>query len=160
MGTKTVRNTMNEIPDRHIPALIARFNEQVDRGGPEESCWLWRLGLNPQGYGKVKILGETVRAHRYSWMMHKGPIPEDMLVLHKCDVNSCVNPDHLFLGTASDNAQDRDNKRRGRNSSKTHCIHGHEFTPENTYERNGVRWCRVCDRERKKDPLFRHKDVA
>lgn len=84
---------------------------------PIAGCWLWTGGTNPKGYGYFyPTSSETRRAHRFSWELFVGPIPRDMLVLHKCDVPSCVNPDHLYLGSAKDNASDRD--RKGRNGAR------------------------------------------
>lgn len=70
-----------------------------------EACWLWTGGLNEHGYG---IHGDGRAAHRISWMMEHGPIPPGFMVLHKCNVRNCINPDHLYLGNAKDNARDRD----------------------------------------------------
>jgi hypothetical protein len=80
-------------------------------------CIEWQGTKHPQGYGVApKFIGEPdePRAHRKSWVMAHGEIPEGLLVLHKCDNPPCVNPDHLFLGTDLDNAQDMRNKRRNR----------------------------------------------
>jgi hypothetical protein len=77
---------------------------------PNSGCWLWEKSLDVYGYGR---LGHDGLAHRHSWTIHRGPIPLGMHVLHKCDTPICVNPDHLFLGTAGDNARDRDKKGRG-----------------------------------------------
>lgn len=79
----------------------------------ENGCWLW-IGA-PQSnfsYGSLKVNGKKIPAHRYSWTRVNGPIPEGLLVCHKCDVPLCVNPDHLFIGTVLDNARDRDSKGR------------------------------------------------
>jgi len=75
-------------------------------------CWLWQLNLGRWGYGKMKIGGKTFSAHRIAWELHRGPIPNELCVLHKCDVPACVNPAHLFLGTHRDNAWDKVRKGR------------------------------------------------
>jgi hypothetical protein len=77
-----------------------------------ESCWFWTGCKNKDGYGKIKVEGSTKQAHRVSYNLHVGEIPTGVLVLHRCDVPSCVNPDHLFLGTHQDNADDREAKGR------------------------------------------------
>lgn len=80
---------------------------------PNSGCWLWTGGLISTGYGKMRHKGKMQRAHRVSYELHRGPIPTGMKVCHRCDVPTCVNPDHLFLGTDMDNAQDREAKGRG-----------------------------------------------
>lgn len=75
-------------------------------------CWNW-LGHKRQGYGFLWVDGSHRRAHRVSWELHFGPIPEGQFVCHHCDVPSCVNPDHLFLGTQTDNLSDMRTKDRG-----------------------------------------------
>jgi len=76
-------------------------------------CWNWVLGKDKNGYGKVKISRRHFRAHRISAMLFLGfNINSSLLVCHKCDNPSCVNPNHLFIGTDLDNAKDRDKKGR------------------------------------------------
>jgi hypothetical protein len=73
---------------------------------PNSGCWLW---LGPQtrgGYGAIRVDHVGFRAHRYSFQIHKGPIPDGLIVRHQCDTPECVNPDHLHLGTIADNAAD------------------------------------------------------
>lgn len=95
------------------PVLTAeqRF-ERLYTPEPATGCWLWTASVNRSGYGKTKVGGKHITAHRWSWMLHRGEIPEGLHVLHHCDVPACVNPAHLWLGTALDN--DADKRRKGR----------------------------------------------
>ena len=80
---------------------------------PETGCWLWTGAWDTRGYGKFKVTNSaTGKAHRFFYKQMVGPIPDGMLVCHRCDTPSCVNPVHLFLGTAADNAEDK--RRKGR----------------------------------------------
>src|SRR5208282_854629 len=79
---------------------------------PESGCWIWMGSINSSGYGNASHNRKTIRAHRLSWTLFNGLIPDGLWVLHKCDVPSCVNPSHLFLGTAGDNTQDALSKGR------------------------------------------------
>ena len=81
---------------------------------PECGCWIW-MGTQrdeKRGYGQFFMNKKRERAHRASWLLYNGNIPENMLVLHRCDTPACVNPHHLFLGTDRDNVQDCINKKR------------------------------------------------
>lgn len=93
---------------------------RFDRGytpEPNSGCWLWLGFLNEDGYGYIRHHAKQMGAHRYSYMRFNGPIPEGMYVCHTCDVPSCVNPDHLFLGTQTDNMRDMERKGRGKKAS-------------------------------------------
>lgn len=72
----------------------------------ESGCWLWIASPTNKGYGRIKSNGKTYSAHRFSWMEKHGEIPNGMYVCHKCDTPSCVNPDHLFIGSCMDNVID------------------------------------------------------
>lgn len=79
---------------------------------PMSGCWLWDGCWNEHGYGTINVERKPTLAHRVSYTLHIGPIPEEMNVLHRCDLPCCVNPDHLFIGTQGDNVHDMERKNR------------------------------------------------
>lgn len=128
------------------PSLAERFWPKVERREPDE-CWPWKASVTGRGYGRFALSGKARHAHRVSYEIANGQAPGDLFVLHRCDNPPCVNPAHLFLGTNTDNVRDAVAKGRHSNTRKTHCIHGHEFTPKNTrYSKTGKRGCRMCAR--------------
>lgn len=90
-----------------------RFWPKVNK---TDTCWLWTASTDKKGYGWIALGGHIsprVYAHRLSWEIHnERPVPDGLFVLHRCDVPLCVNPDHLFIGTKSDNTRDMVSKGR------------------------------------------------
>ena len=113
---------------------------RVSPGG----CWEWTGCLFTAGYGAILVGGKKRSAHRISYELRVGPIPEDKELDHLCRNRACINPAHLEPVTR------RENVRRGvsciaAHMHKTHCKNGHEFTPDNTYKKNRIhRSCRKC----------------
>ena len=78
---------------------------------PLSGCHIWHGSINHAGYGKLNVRNKSLAAHRLAWSLKHGPIPEGMILCHRCDVRRCCNPDHLVLGTRGDNMADHKAKR-------------------------------------------------
>lgn len=104
-------DNMEETVRSKSKIIRERFFEKVELI-PFHTCWEWIAGKNSSGYGLFNYLGKPISSHRVSWLLHNGDIPNELYVLHKCDNRTCVNPDHLFLGTHKDNQEDKIKKGR------------------------------------------------
>jgi hypothetical protein len=136
-------------------------------------CWTWRAGRDKDGYGKLAIgAGGSAqvhtRAHRFAYETFIGPIPEGMVVCHRCDNPPCARPSHLFVGTPRDNNDDKIAKGREArpwgtpltNSRKTHCKRGHPLEGANLYIYNGMRNCKACRRASVRASYYRKRAAA
>lgn len=121
------------VPSEMIePQLIRKFWSFVDK--TDDGCWEFRH-KRVNDYGRMKFQSKHIRAHRLSWEIHNGPIPDGMYVCHHCDNKKCVRPDHLFIGTHRDNLNDFVSKclhYKGR-AKKIVCSRGHLMIGENVY---------------------------
>jgi hypothetical protein len=144
--------------------LLERFEARVSPE-PMSGCWLWTGAMSRSGYGTICLDGKACQAHRAAWTLLKGPIPSGLNVCHRCDNKPCVNPDHLFIGTVTDN--NRDTARKGRHwlQKRPHltnlarrgermptCLRGHPRTPENIIAEKGGTGssCRICKNARER----------
>lgn len=134
---------------RHRQNMVDCFMAHVSPE-PMSGCWLWDGALCPTGYAKLHVSGTRrnyVRGHRFAYQKFVGPIPSGMGVCHTCDVPSCVNPVHLFVGTQSDNMTDCSRKGRINRTRlpRTHCREGHPYAGDNLrVYASGRRVCRIC----------------
>lgn len=123
-----------DIPLGFRPSLEQRFWAKVQK---TDGCWLWVGSRDRKGYGRFNVGGAPQLAHRFSYELAKGPIPDSLTLDHLCMNSSCVNPDHLEPVT------NEENLRRWR-ATITHCPKGHPYDEINTYVWRGNRRCRVC----------------
>lgn len=126
---------------------LQRFWEKVDRGA-DSDCWPWIANDNGHGYGTFGLGTKSegmVYAHRFSFELEHGPIPEGLEIDHLCNNRACVNPAHMEVVTHAENMRRLAQRR-------THCKRGHEYSAENTYVQPGTgkRLCRVCAREERR----------
>ncbi len=89
---------------------------------PNSGCWLWTAAMVGYEYGGLWVNGKTDRAHRVSWKLYYGDIPNGLQVCHKCDTPLCVNPEHLFIGTHKENMHDALRKGRMKGRDLIKCM--------------------------------------
>lgn len=131
----------------HLPDDI-RFEQRVTV--IESGCYLWTGSLTPSGYGRYCVGGTWMLAHRYAYQRKHGSIPANHELHHTCETPACVNPEHLKAVTRREHSVELTPRSLASiNAAKTHCSHGHELTPENTYvwsKKPSQRSCRECRR--------------
>lgn len=136
---------------------VAGFWMAVDKNGPVPAhrpelgqCWVWTGRLDRRGYGIARLPGfrQPLGAHRAAWWLtHSELSSREAQLDHLCRNRACTNPAHLEVVTSAVNNQ-RSTSPAARNFRKTHCDHGHEFTPENTADYGDGRVCRTCQNEK------------
>lgn len=130
-----------------VPTAEERFWSNVVKGAVTD-CWPWtgRLNKKEHGYGRISVNGKSMQAHVYAYCLLVGPVPKGLELDHLCRNHLCVNPAHLEPVTHRVNSL-RGISIQAINARKTHCLRGHEFTPENTARtREGGRKCKACRR--------------
>lgn len=144
------------VADRSLAPPKERFLEKVNFDGPlpgEDTlaaglgrCHLWTAGTY-DGYGRFWMNGRTINAHVAAYIIFVGDAPPHLVADHLCRRRECVNPSHVEWVTNEENVK-RGDGITAKWARSTHCIHGHEFTPENTYRDRRGRSCRTCRRIR------------
>lgn len=127
--------------------------ERLEAGTIREpsGCWVWMGGRVSSGYGAIKDRGKQLPVHRAAYELYVGPIPEGLVLDHLCRNRPCWRPAHLEVVTQQVNTL-RGVGLTASQALQTHCKHGHEFTPENTYTGGSPpgRRCRTCRREQER----------
>lgn len=131
------------------PDYLASIKERIESRYEitEDYCWEWTGWRFPYGYGGISIRSQMQGAHRVYYQIINGFIDDDLVIDHLCENPPCINPDHLEPITLGENTL-RGRSMTAENKRKTHCLEGHEFTPENTTMRGTSRICRACNRVR------------
>lgn len=127
-----------------MTTILERLHPELLTATATGPCVLWPGAKNTLGYGKVGRGGKTRKAHRVTYEIVRGPIPDSLTLDHLCRTPSCVNPWHLEAVTMAVNNA-RSDSTSGQNARKTHCCRGHLLSAENVYlTRHGHRRCRTC----------------
>lgn len=143
----TMRERKKLSDEQYNERWVKRALERVVQD--PNGCWIWQGQKNHRGYGLKYHRRFNLQVHRTLYQItHHRNLDRWDYVCHTCDVTSCVNPTHMWIGSPSDNQKDMQRKRRGKYQTATHCKQGHEFTPENTWvhKKTNHRHCRTCAR--------------
>ena len=121
---------------------LTRFWDKVEF---TTDCWEWKASKISDGYGQFSLDNRNVYAHRFSYELYKGKIPDGMFIDHLCRNPSCVNPKHLEMVTNKENIIRGNHDNQGlHNKIKTHCPQGHPYSDSNLYICKNERYCRKC----------------
>ncbi|HEY7823217.1 MAG TPA: HNH endonuclease signature motif containing protein [Acidimicrobiia bacterium] len=135
-------------------ATESAFWKRVEKS---DDCWTWSGARQARGsYGRIKVSGRLLLAHRVSYELHYGPIADGMQICHTCDNPPCVRPDHLFAGTRSENMLDAARKGRLHRSWKDECVRGHDLTLPGARRSGGG--CFECQRARNREWMRRYRE--
>ena len=141
--------------------LQARWEAKI-MPEPNSGCWLWTGAWSDNGYGVLQVNNVAQYAHRISYELHKGEIGSGLYIDHRCSVRCCVNPDHLDAVTPGENVIRTAQRGRAKNQylGQTHCFRGHPLNENNVYipPSGGGRWCRECQRIRKRENRQKHRE--
>lgn len=130
----------------HDMECTCNFWSKIDMSDhSDDECWYWKGNTNDKGYGRLYVNGKQMYAHRHSYLIHRGHIPQGLTIDHLCRNTSCVNPSHMELVTSKENTL-RGECPSAQNKRKTHCKNGHELSGNNLYIRpdGRGRHCNIC----------------
>lgn len=141
------------------PVWVKRFYSRLER--TPRGCWEWTGSKDGKGYGTVGLAKQTYRTHRVSFRIQHGVDPGDLLVCHTCDNPSCINPDHLWLGTVLDNAHDMIAKGRRRFGAprKPDWMHP-DWSPPHCKKCGHLRTDDIIEKPRRTSPIRRCRPCA
>lgn len=149
--TATTKHVGMDVPDEiGLPLIWARIKARLRVA--ESGCWEYTGYVLPTGYVQVSYHSQRTKAHHVVHMATKGPVPDGKVVMHSCDNRKCLNPDHLSLGTQSENIRDCVAKGRQASRRKTHCPRGHAYaehahyhtSPNAIQQASPWRACKMC----------------